>query len=190
MNPTPTAFPTVLHVVMDGSSPVWLQPLLTGAFVLAAALVALTSLWLSDRRKLRREDLRQWDSELRDVHTTVSASVRTLELKMTHFVGFTGSKKRMGANLTSDEIRELELVAREAEDVLAASGARLELIAVGPVEKRLAELSSALNEVIYNTINEHSGQRPDSWDWLLPMELKLSRGRQDFTDAVRTSLSR
>ncbi|MBT1631519.1 hypothetical protein [Curtobacterium flaccumfaciens] len=68
-----------MQVLTDGVAPVWLAPLLTGLFVLAAALItagiAFLSLRASDRRKLEREDRRQWDNELKAAYVTIAAQV-------------------------------------------------------------------------------------------------------------------
>ncbi|ROS46199.1 hypothetical protein [Curtobacterium sp. PhB78] len=64
--------------------PWWLPPLLTGAFVLAAAFITLGSLWLSDRRKLCREDRRQWDRELKDNYIGVAAEMGPLLVLLQH----------------------------------------------------------------------------------------------------------
>jgi hypothetical protein len=60
------------------SAPWWANPILAGIFVLGGALTAFVSTWFSDRRRLRREDLRQWDKEIREGYVRVSRSVEVI----------------------------------------------------------------------------------------------------------------
>ena len=46
-------------------------PLIAGSFLLIGAVIALVSTALSDGRKMRREDRRQWDQQVRDAYNRV-----------------------------------------------------------------------------------------------------------------------
>jgi hypothetical protein len=59
---------------------VWLGPLLTGGFVLVAAVIALLSLRWSDLRKLTREDRRQWDAELKASYVAIGEHARAVQV--------------------------------------------------------------------------------------------------------------
>lgn len=66
---TPSPSPVLIQLVGQNATPVWLTPVLTGVFVLAAAVIAgllgFRSLRESDRRKIAREADAQWNSELK-----------------------------------------------------------------------------------------------------------------------------
>ena len=66
MNPTPSPTPFMVQLITDNQTPWWWGGALTGSFVVLAALVAFFSLRASDKRKLAREDLRQWDILIKD----------------------------------------------------------------------------------------------------------------------------
>jgi hypothetical protein len=56
----------------------WIPAVTAGATVLGAliaALVAIVTGWLSDRRKFEAEDRRQWDKEIRDLYLDVAKCV-------------------------------------------------------------------------------------------------------------------
>lgn len=114
---TPAPTPLEVHVVTDGAAPVWLAPLLTGAFVLAAAGIALFSLYLSDQRKLRREDQRQWDSELQAAYVTIAAEVARSHVAMTRsmdpFVRLQQvvSETEQALSVVMEQTKLLELIA-------------------------------------------------------------------------------
>lgn len=55
--------------------PWWGVPLIAGGFLLTGALIAFISTSVSDRRKLAREDRRQWDREIRDSYIEISDQV-------------------------------------------------------------------------------------------------------------------
>lgn len=57
------------------SVPWWGVSVVAGTFLLVGALIAFTSTALSDRRKLAREDRRQWDKEIRDAFVEISSHV-------------------------------------------------------------------------------------------------------------------
>lgn len=102
----------------------WLAPLLTGVVV---AGIALFSLWLSDRRKLRREDQRQWDADLKASYSAIAAEVRRVrtELGLVR-PGNEGTKALIHVTseslaVVSDHIRLFELIA--SRPVIEASQA-------------------------------------------------------------------
>jgi hypothetical protein len=56
----------------------WVPAVTAGAAVLGAliaALVAIVTTWLSDRRKFKAEDRRQWGKEIRDIYLDVAKFV-------------------------------------------------------------------------------------------------------------------
>lgn len=52
-------------------APWWGVPVIAGGFLILGGLLAFTSTWLSDRRKLRREDRRQWDKVLLETYLRI-----------------------------------------------------------------------------------------------------------------------
>ncbi|ROS46194.1 hypothetical protein [Curtobacterium sp. PhB78] len=103
--PTPSPSPLDVHVITD-SAPGWVTPLLTGAFVLAAASIttggALFSLWFSDRRKLRREDQRQWDNDLKKAYVAIASAVSRAQLELAR-LGPSNPRQRLDAVLEQTE---------------------------------------------------------------------------------------
>jgi hypothetical protein len=57
-------------------APWWAVPVIAGCFAIFGALVAFVSASLSDRRKGKRDDRRQWDKQLLDAY---SDTVKQLE---------------------------------------------------------------------------------------------------------------
>src|SRR5579885_1893176 len=70
--PTPIGPMNVADAVVQ-AAPWWGVPLLAGTFLLLGAVIAFVSTYFSDRRKLAREDQRQWDKEIRDLYMQMSA---------------------------------------------------------------------------------------------------------------------
>ncbi|MDB6425899.1 hypothetical protein [Curtobacterium sp. 20TX0008] len=73
----PTPLP--VRLVQQHDPNVLVAPLLTGGFVLIASLIAVASLYYSDTRKMRREDQRQWDAELRGNYVRIIESLEPLQ---------------------------------------------------------------------------------------------------------------
>lgn len=135
--PAPTSSPLLVQVTGVSANPPWLVPLLTGAFVLAAALIALLSLYLSDHRKLAREDRRQWDKEIRETYLRISADVDLLRLILSNSFDRAPNIDRFdepGVEEARDRVfrscRELELIAPKlvVEAGLAVSDSLDELL--------------------------------------------------------------
>lgn len=102
------------------SSANWQTALTQGGFLIAGALIAFTSTFLSDRRKLKREDQRQWDAELKTSYVAIAAAVRRCNLEAARIrVG--SSEERLAAVMEpteeamrtiQEQVRLLELIAR------------------------------------------------------------------------------
>lgn len=148
--PTPTSSPLLVQVTGLSANPPWLVPLLTGAFVLAAALIALLSLYLSDRRKLAREDRRQWDREIRETYLEISADVELLRLILANSYNRLPSINRFdepgveeARNRVFRNCRELELIAPKS--VVEAANA-----VSGSLDELLVALDRPDNEHVYD----------------------------------------
>jgi hypothetical protein len=74
----PSPSPIVVELVTGNETPWWAGSLLTGTFVVFAALIAFLSLRASDKRKLAREDRRQWDLLIKDGYISISTSIERL----------------------------------------------------------------------------------------------------------------
>ncbi|MFJ3322000.1 hypothetical protein [Curtobacterium sp. NPDC086286] len=140
--------------MMDGTAPVWQGPLLTGLFVLAAAGltagVAFFSLWLSDRRKLRREDQRQWDSELKQSYVTIVDQTREV------YTALVVLEAASPSELGDVTVNALEAVQKEA--------LLLELIAPKAVHEVAFALSNVLSEIYQGAFEgERQEPRPEEW---------------------------
>jgi hypothetical protein len=102
------------------SSANWQTALTQGGFLIAGALIAFTSTLLSDRRKLKREDQRQWDAELKTSYVAIAAAVRRCNLEAAR-IRAGSSKERLAAVMepteeamrtVQEQVRLLELIAR------------------------------------------------------------------------------
>jgi len=96
--------------VATSSPPGWTTSLIAGGFALFGAGVAFTSTWLSDRRRLKRDDLRQWDKEIRDGY--IRASRATQVICATRFLFTVGHQDFAGASEAAEkalhEIRSVQ----------------------------------------------------------------------------------
>lgn len=173
---SPTASSAPLHVVMDGGSPVWLQPLLTGAFVLAAALIALTSLWLSDRRKLAREDRRQWDRELKQSYVVIAAEVQRVRLHL--------SRVRPG----DDESLTSVLEALEASmTVVSQNTESMRLFAPKDVVEAAYAVGASLATIWQKGFVESGEDEPDV-SWAMKDFVTVDPPVERLRDTVRKAL--
>ncbi|MFJ9780146.1 hypothetical protein ACIRSS_11220 [Amycolatopsis sp. NPDC101161] len=64
--------PAALAPAAPGSAPWWGVPVIAGGFLLAGAVIAFLATSLSDRRRLNREDRRQWDRDIRDAYLEIT----------------------------------------------------------------------------------------------------------------------
>lgn len=176
----PSPAPSALHVVLDGGSPVWLAPLLTGTFVLIAALItagiAFLSVRASDRRKLSREDRRQWDNELKRAYLAINAEVRDVRIHLSRIhpgeqvapPGLVVVLERAMANV-SKETALLEIFApAEVVDASKAVGATLASI----WQKGFLQL----------------GEDEPSMSWAFDGFIKIDAPVDHLRDCVRTAL--
>lgn len=128
---------TATPVVDAGSSvmpqPWWLAPALTGFFVLVAAFIALGSLWLSDRRKLKREDARQWDRELREIYVELAGVLRGV-----YYAFLTEPRS------TWKPMKEAGEMAEAAEDLVSERRLMMELFAPKSLFTALEKVAMAL----------------------------------------------
>jgi hypothetical protein len=134
---TTTTTPTAPDAVVD-AAPWWGVPLVAGLFVLFGALIALLSAFLSDRRKLRREDQRQWDREIRDLY--VAAMRETAVIRD----GWRSLRQKSAL-----ERQDME-TCWEAQDRLRDIGRSMEIIGAPATITALDELQEAVHGVVSN----------------------------------------
>jgi hypothetical protein len=65
---SPTTPPIIINMPATSAAPWWAPYVLAGLFVVAGAAIGMISTGLSDRRKHRADDRRQWDKEIRDLY--------------------------------------------------------------------------------------------------------------------------
>jgi len=173
MSPTPA--PVVVQLVGQEPPPVWLGPLLTGGFVLVAAIIALLSLRWSDLRKLAREDRRQWDSDLKASYVAISEHVRAVRVVLGRNEGTKAYAEKILTTLESamtgvrEHIRLFELIA-STEVTKAAEAVALDLADIW---------QSAWND----TILEEFDMRWAAQKWLVAEEPLM-----ELRDRIRESL--
>jgi hypothetical protein len=158
--PTPTPTPIQVQLVGGSTAPIWLAPLLTGAFVLLAALIALVSLWLSDVRKLHREDRRQWDSELLVSYLAIEKSVSSLRdlLAEADFEEDAADRVATGRRLLAATSKSLTVVKRH----VAVANLIAPPVVAADCRDLLYSLSSIRERAVAGTRAPHSF---DDWSW-------------------------
>lgn len=182
--PSPLKSPILVQLVDPNASPVWLAPLLTGVFVLIAALVALLSLRLSDRRKLDREDRRQWDREMKDSHAKVASAVHRLERSMMHVYDIFEAGKDQP---TGEEYDNLMVLADKAYSKIATFSAVVEIPAPNEVINASNNLGRDL-EKLYLQLSTADTTTPRHWGFLNALEPDIAGHRLDLMEAVRAAL--
>lgn len=171
--PTPSQSPSVIHVVMDGATPVWQGPLLTGGFVLAAALIALVSLYFSDRRKLEREDRRQWDGDLKRAYLAI--------------IGQTDEVGRFLLLVRSEGVDKLNEVTAEALRGVREQQLLLELHVGDRVNRVVKDLASLLLEIYEASFNAQRAD-PPSLSWSVEFSDRLQEVEVRLREAIRREL--
>jgi hypothetical protein len=133
MPPSPS--PILVQLVNEESLPVWLTQLIPGLFVLIAAVIALASLRASDKRRLGREDRRQWDSELKASYVALGEEVSKVRRAL-------ASTQR-----THDEGKELVLTLEAAMTAVSEHVRLFELIAEPKLVEEANKVGSRLAAV-------------------------------------------
>lgn len=131
-SPAPAPVPTPT----TASAPWWGVPVIAGIFLLSGALIAFLSTAASDRRKLAREDRRQWDKEIRDAYVEISKHVNdVIEFRWSH--------------LSSDEDKRARYEAgASARERIVSQGDLLRIIGTRPLVERVEDLESACSRVV------------------------------------------
>ena len=99
----------------------WQTAATQGGFVVVGALIAFTSTWASDRRKLKREDDRQWNAELKASYVAIATAVMECHREVARIRAGTSEERLAAVMLPSEEamrriqeqVRLLELIARK-----------------------------------------------------------------------------
>lgn len=173
MSPTPA--PVLVQLIGQEPPPVWLGPLLTGAFVLVAAIIALLSLRWSDLRKLAREDRRQWDADLKASYIAIGEHVRAVRFVLGRNEGTKAYAMKIltatEAAMTGlrEHIRLFELIA--SPEVKTAADAVAE------------ELTDTWQRAWTDNINEEYAMRWAAQKWLVAEE-----PLNELRDRIRESL--
>jgi len=157
--------PAALAPAAPGSAPWWGVPVIAGGFLLAGAVIAFLSTSLSDRRKLAREDRRQWDREIRDSYLEITR----------HFARIAAFRYVV---LSGEEDRQERY--RAGADALAGIReqiAMLEVIGTPPLISRAHELEERSATVVSNW---HDLINPGK-----PEYRALNAARNEFLDAVK-----
>lgn len=127
---------TPLHSAAD-VAPWWGVPLIAGAFLLTGALIAFISTTVSDRRKLAREDRRQWDREIRDSYIEISDQVDLIVGYRYRYMDESDESKRARYEAGA---AALAIIRREVE--------RLEIIGTDLVISRARDLVVGCQDVV------------------------------------------
>lgn len=176
---TPSPSPLHVHVITDNAAPVWLVPAMTGGFVLLAALItggiAFLSLRASDKRKLRREDSRQWDSELKSIYVAISTQMTKLNIELAR------------ARSEPDSVKKLLDVSSETLVVISGHQTVLQLVAEQPVIAAVGALSQDVSEVYQKALLAQPQDTPDM-RWAADHFMQLIDPMRELRDCMRDSL--
>lgn len=130
VTPTPVA-----PAAPVASAPWWAVPLVAGAFLIIGALIAFVSTAASDRRKLAREDRRQWDKEVRDAYVEITKHVSVI--------------MEFRYQVIPDEARRARYEAgRAALDAIGDQGSLLAIIGTRKLVERLYNLERAGSHIV------------------------------------------
>jgi hypothetical protein len=143
-SPTPASVPTP----RTGSAPWWGVPVIAGTFLLAGALIAFLSTAASDRRKLAREDRRQWDKEIRDAYVEIAKHVNDV-------IEF-----RWSSVVSDEDKRARYETGTSARDRIGSQGDLLRIIGTRPLVERVEDLESACSQIVASW---HDGINPDKY---------------------------
>jgi len=194
MTPLPSSTTIPEQVTSASTFPIWFAPMLTGMFVLLAALIALASLWLSDRRKLAREDRRQWDFALREAYVTVAQLVRKAQRAHYRFEGglervAQGTDRLFGFDI-ADSATELSDVADKAGPKLRDLAAFLSLTAPTAVLVELNEITDLVDLAPDHGWNHDEFPEDQFLSYRSRLDAALSRFRDAVREALRTASRR
>jgi hypothetical protein len=114
----PTAPPVIINMPPSGA-PWWAPYLLAGFFVVIGAAIGLLSTKLSDKRKLKADDRRQWDKEIRDLYLEAMESYREIyksrwERQVVKLQNSFHMRARQETEALESVCESLELIANEA----------------------------------------------------------------------------
>jgi hypothetical protein len=117
------------------AAPWWGVPVIAGTFLLIGALIAFLSTAASDRRKLAREDRRQWDKEIRDAYVEIAAEVNKIREYRSLFVpdDKRGARYQAGA---------------KARERIRSQGDLLRIIGTRALVERVEELDEASSQIV------------------------------------------
>lgn len=123
MIPTPIPSPLVVQIITDNQTPWWASGALTGAFLLIVAIIAFLSLKASDKRKLEREDQRQWDILIKDAYLQAASDISsilqlTLKQYETDSPGVSLAKATQARDRLQNRGREFHLIAPKASEAM------------------------------------------------------------------------
>lgn len=177
--PTPSPSPVLVQLVNDGAVPPWLAlvvaPLLTGAFVLAAARIALKSLEASDRRKLDREDRRQWDNELKAIYVAIAKLIAPVNLELAR------------ARSEPDSLGKILDVTSAAMVGISDHLTVLKLIADAPVVEAALKVQHAVSQSYQEALVAQPQDKPNM-RWAVDHLMGMSAPMDELRDRVREAL--
>lgn len=171
--------PLDVHLIIDNAAPVWLVPAMTGGFVLLAALItggiAFFSLRASDKRKLRREDSRQWDTELKSIYVAISTQMTKLNIELAR------------ARSEPDSVKKVLDASSETLVVISGHQTVLQLVAEQPVIDAAAALQRDVSEVYQKALLAQPQDPPDM-HWAANHFMQLIDPMRELRDCIRDSL--
>ncbi|WP_433125321.1 hypothetical protein ACQPWW_22515 [Micromonospora sp. CA-240977] len=109
--------------------------MIAGAFLLIGALIAFLSMAASDRRKLAREDRRQWDREIRDAYVDIAAEVN----KISEYRGLVLPEGERGARYQAGS---------KASQRIRSQGDLLRIIGTRALVERVERLEYASSQIV------------------------------------------
>lgn len=175
LTPSPSPSPVLVQLVEAHTSPVWLAPLLTGIFVLAAAIIALLSLWWSDQRKGKRDDQRQWDEDLKKSYLKIQKLTNALRDALWAY-----GEEKSGLGAVIDVVNVFTAGVKKQVDLL-------DLTAPATV----ADAAKALwqQQTVVNGLDAIRGSTPEErFEWVLAQRQQLDFLLANLRARVREAL--
>ncbi|MCT9620516.1 hypothetical protein [Curtobacterium sp. C2H10] len=148
--PSPSPSPVLVQLVDPNTAPVWQAPLLTGVFVLGAAIIAVLSLWWSDHRKRKADDQRQWDEDLKKSYLALQSLTNSVRAALPAYGDGQGTQAAV-----LDTVATFTEGVREQVDLLDLTAPPAVASAATSLWQR-HQVPNALNEIASAPVKERS----------------------------------
>ncbi|MBT1631517.1 hypothetical protein [Curtobacterium flaccumfaciens] len=175
----PSPSPIVVELTGQNQAPFWLAPGLTSIVVVIAALIAYLSLRASDKRKLQREDQRQWDHRLTDAYVEILTALEPVQQALSQA---SGDGDEAAGRIMGHAWDAIGVVRRQI--------LRLELTAPGSVLSAARGVLQGLVETLTETARLSQDELRSLLRWAPLQYFELQKLTEVLRDEARAALMR